>query len=161
MLAHNARGLRLGFRNQGPASIRGLVKSEFIEPVTVKAFSDAAVPVRWRGMGRFSFELQPSSSFTIILTGASGSISKVDGEIEIDGCADTVPFGVDLRLENLENPQRLEIEHEDCSARGLFEGEAETGITFWWVGDPPDPSAASDLDDTELGKQLEALGYLD
>jgi len=160
-LRDRSRGLRLLLRNSSRKVVKGNLQSPLIHPVKVKSAAETAAPVAWRGMGRLSFDLLQNTEFTLMLVSAPESTVELAAEVEIEGCKEAIELEIRLPFEALQSPYSQGIDSAECILRTQGGSEADIDLTVWWVGSLPESTQPTDLEGTDLSRQLEALGYLE
>jgi hypothetical protein len=155
-------GLRVTFRNQGPAPLAGSLSGAMVSTRGITSHELPCDCVRWGGDGTVRFEAPPGKEYTLFFELASAGPIRLEGRIE---GADAAGGSFDVRLDlgTADLPFQIAyVEGEWIEGAGEAAGGAAmpgVGLRLWW-GREPVMGEEVPIEDEALQRELEDLGYL-
>lgn len=156
--AEHAVSLRLDLVHGGSGTLRGELEGAMIRPVGTKSVDLDCPCVEWREMGRAAFEMPPGSRFTLHFEKIFGQRLRLRGALE--SASGRRRFDHTFQADQLAGAATLWFDGEQWRSGGDPVPEGGTGFHLRWQGEPLEHGEAPSTQDSELRRQLEALGYL-
>lgn len=153
------RGLRLTIQSSPEQRLTGRLTGAWAAHNRVKTADHLTDHIHWTDAAPASFDLGPGETATLLFIRLDAARAGIGISHPAD--ADGAPSRVDFDLAKIRTPAAYHLTAGGWILEEEFTGRMETGFLITRVGEPQPVVSEGIPTDSEIVKQLEALGYVE